>query len=77
MNLKPSQIRYSQDDIRSVMRPSYTKVTTTLEQILQETTTVSDIEKIDVMKHTADDELNGTYFVTNGHRRLFIFKVRN
>ena len=78
MNIKPSEIHYSQNTIKSTFTHGSTnKITTTLIKILKKTITVSNIPKINVMKHTGDDELKGKYFVNNGHRRLFIFKVRN
>ena len=73
---RPSEIYYSQDTIRSTFR-SRIRVTTTIKQLLKGLKTPSSIPLIEVRRHDVNgDALHGKYFVIDGHRRLFIYKVK-
>ena len=54
--LKPSEIHYSQDQIRSrFVHGCGGNVTATLESLLKQQIAVSDITRIDVKQHSEDD----------------------
>ena len=72
--MKPSDIRYSQNTIKSRF-VNGTEVTSMLTRLLTREIAVSSIKHIEVRRHDEDDELNGKYFAVDGHRRLYIFKV--
>ena len=74
--MKPSDIRYSQNQIRShFVHGTSASVTSTLERLLKQEIAVSDIKAITVRQHNEDDDLKDKYFAVDGHRRLYIFKV--
>ena len=52
-----------------------TLLTKTFEDLLSKDLRISGIFKISVRQHDQDDELKDKYFVTEGHRRLFLYKV--
>ena len=72
--MRPGKIYYSQNNMGNSFRHGHS-IENTFEDLLNGDISVYDIEPITVQKHNRDDELKNKYFVQDGHRRLYIFKV--
>ena len=72
--MRPSKIYYSQNNMGNSFKNGRS-IEKTFEKLLNGDISVDDIAPITVQKHNKDDDLKDKYFVQDGHRRLYIYKV--